>query len=115
MAKLKKVKNLKPTGYNVLIDLMEAEEKSKGGIILGKEERNREQMNMVVGQVVAFGPACYKNMESGVNSPEEWGVKVGDWVRFHTQCYTKVGTEENPSLVMILDHDIKGTVELKDE
>ena len=113
MAELKRVKSVTPTGYNVLIDMMEVKDTSDGGVYLGESTRSREQLAMTVGQVVAFGPACFRNMESGINSPEEWGVKVGDWVRFPTQCFTKTPTTECKTLVMILDHDIKATVELE--
>tara|TARA_R110000803_G_scaffold115793_5_gene184355 strand:- start:3134 stop:3484 length:351 start_codon:yes stop_codon:yes gene_type:complete len=115
MAERKSVKAFKPAGYHVLVDMMEAKDTSTGGVYIGESVRNREQMAMTVGQIVSFGPGCFKNMSSGINSPEDWGVKVGDWIRFPSQCYTKTPTTENKSLVTILDHDIKGTVELEED
>ncbi len=65
---------IKPLGDKVLIEVLEAEEKSRGGIILpdtAKEEKSE-------GKVVAVGPG--KTLESGkVQSPE---VKRGDRVIF---------------------------------
>ena len=65
---------IRPLGEKILVKLLEAEEKTKGGIILpdtAKEEKAE-------GQVVSVGPG--KTLESGKVQPPE--VKKGDRVIF---------------------------------
>ncbi len=65
---------IKPLGDRILVEMLEAEEKTKGGIILpdtAKEEKSE-------GKVIAAGPG--KTLESGKIQPLE--VKKGDRVLF---------------------------------
>lgn len=65
---------IKPLGDKILVEILEAEEKTKGGIILpdtAKEEKSE-------GKVIAVGPG--KVLESGKVQPLE--VKRGDKVIF---------------------------------
>ena len=65
---------IKPLGDKILVEVLEAEEKTKGGIILpdtAKEEKSE-------GKVVSVGPG--KVLESGKIQPLE--VKAGDKVIF---------------------------------
>ncbi len=65
---------VKPLGDKILVEILEAEEKTKGGIILpdtAKEEKSE-------GKVIAVGPG--KVLESGKVQPLE--VKKGDRVIF---------------------------------
>jgi chaperonin GroES len=65
---------IKPLGDKILVEVLEAEEKTKGGIILpdtAKEEKSE-------GKVVSVGPG--KVLESGKLQPLE--VKAGDKVIF---------------------------------
>ncbi len=102
---------IEPTGYHVLIELLEVKEESKGGIILASADVNAEQAAMPIGKILKFGNACYKNHDSGINSPEEWGVSVGDYVQFPSHVYMKVAGEKS-KLVYVLDYDIKAKVTL---
>ena len=65
---------IKPLGDKILVEVLEAEEKTKGGIIVpdtAKEEKTE-------GKVISVGPG--KTLESGkIQSPE---VKSGDRVIF---------------------------------
>ena len=65
---------IKPLGDKILVEVLEAEEKTKGGIILpdtAKEEKTE-------GKVVSVGPG--KVLESGKIQPLE--VKSGDRIIF---------------------------------
>ena len=65
---------IKPLGDKILVEILEAEEKTKGGIILpdtAKEEKTE-------GKVVAVGAG--KTLESGKVQPLE--VKTGDKIIF---------------------------------
>ena len=69
-----------PLGHHVLIEIVPAQFKSTGGIILTTEKENeREMKGRDLGRILAFGPTAYKGF-AGCESPEDWGVKVGDTV-----------------------------------
>ena len=61
--------NVKPLGDRVVIKMLEAEEKSKGGIFLPGQTKEEPQ----IAEVVAVGPG---EMQDGKNVPMQ--VKVGD-------------------------------------
>lgn len=73
--------NLKPFGDRVVVKAIEAEEKTKGGIILPDMAKEKPQE----GEVVAVGPG--RVLDSGIRLAPE--VKVGDRV-----IYTKYGGTE---------------------
>jgi chaperonin GroES len=69
-----KAMKIKPLGDKILVEILEAEEKTKGGIILpdtAKEEKSE-------GKVIAVGPG--KTLDSGKVQPLE--VKRGDRILF---------------------------------
>lgn len=72
---------LKPLGDRVVVKAIEAEEKTKGGIILPDMAKEKPQE----GEVVAVGPG--RVLDSGIRLAPE--VKVGDRV-----IYTKYGGNE---------------------
>tara|TARA_R110002012_G_scaffold317666_2_gene534538 strand:+ start:1005 stop:1490 length:486 start_codon:yes stop_codon:yes gene_type:complete len=69
----------KPTGWRVLILPYMGAERSKGGIILSDQTREREQLATVCGYVVAVGPDAYADQ---IKFPEGPWCKKGDWVIF---------------------------------
>ncbi len=104
-------KQIEPLGYHILIELLEVEEESQGGIILAAADVNREQAAMPIGKVLKIGPYCYKNHESGADSAKDWGFNEGDHVQFPSHTYMRVaGAKSN--LVFVLDYDIKARVTL---
>jgi co-chaperonin GroES (HSP10) len=103
--------NIEPVGYQILLELLEVEEESQGGIILQASEVNRQQDRMSVGKVLKLGPQCYKNHDSGANSAEDWGFSAGDYVQFPSHQYMRVAGEKS-NLVFVIDYDIKARVKL---
>ena len=74
----------KPCRYYVLIE-MEAVEETYGDskiVVATKNELNREQEGQAIGIIRSFGPTCFKGFE-GCESPEQWGVEVGDRIEFN--------------------------------
>ena len=69
----------KPTGWRILILPYLGAEKSKGGIILTDQSREREQLATVCGCVLATGPDAYGDANKFPDGP--WCQK-GDWVIF---------------------------------
>ena len=68
-----------PTGWRMLVLPFRMKEKTDGGIIMGTETIDRQQVASQCGNVLAMGPDCYKDKDRFENGP--W-CKVGDWVVF---------------------------------
>ncbi len=84
--------NLKPLADRVIVKPAEAEEKTKGGIILPDIAKEKP----IEGTVVAIGPG--KTAEDGkVVKPE---VKVGDKVLYGKYSGTEVTVEGEEYLIM---------------
>jgi len=72
---------LKPCGFQVLVEMEEVKNVSEGGIVLAtQQEHERETAGHDVGRVIEFGPIAYNGF--GCDSPEDWGVSIGDLVEF---------------------------------
>lgn len=105
---------IKPKGPWVLVEVTPVEKKSSGGIVLPEELIKKEHGGRDIGTIKEFGPSAYKNLD-GCNSPEEWGVKVGDFVEFR-RYDGKIprlaeDNEEMQNLRLILDRDIIAAME----
>ena len=66
---------LEPAGHRVLVRIEEADEVTKGGIIIAKTIADRETEANIFGTVVAVGKNAWKAFDSG----EPWAA-VGDRV-----------------------------------
>jgi co-chaperonin GroES (HSP10) len=74
-----------PLGYNVLVEIIPVQVLSAGGIIMSlDDEAERERKGRDIARVIAFGPIAYKGY-AGCETPEDWGVEVGDLVELSTR------------------------------
>jgi len=90
--------DIKPLGDRVLIKQLEAEGKTKGGIVLPDTAKEKPQE----GKVVAVGPG--KVLESGkVQEPE---VEVGDKVLYGKYSGTEVTTKSGEEYIIVKEEDI---------
>jgi len=67
-----------PTGWRMLLLPFKMKEKTKGGLILGQETLEKQQVASQCGLVLAMGPHCYDKEKF----PEGPWCKKGDWVVF---------------------------------
>ena len=67
----------RPTGWRILVLPFRMKEKTKGGIVLGSETIERQQVASQCGNVLAMGGSCYSDKD---RYPEGPWCKVGDWV-----------------------------------
>ena len=94
--------NLKPLGDRVIVKRLEAEEKTKGGIILPDSAKEKPKQ----GKIIAVGKG--RVVDGGkVVAPQ---VKVGDKVIFSSYAGTEVkfNTEE---FLMMREDDIHAIIE----
>ena len=67
-----------PTGWRMLLLPFKMKEKTKGGLILGQDTLEKQQVASQCGLVLAMGPHCYDKEKF----PEGPWCKKGDWVVF---------------------------------
>jgi chaperonin GroES len=89
--------NIQPLGDRILIKPLEAEEKTKGGILLPDTAKEKPQE----GKVVAVGKG--KVLESGKVEPLE--VKVGDIVLYGKYSGTEI-TKDGDEYLFVKEEDI---------
>jgi len=67
-----------PSGYRILIVMPKVDEKTKGGVLLPTDMKNREDVASIIGKVVEVGSDAYPANDSKF----EYGpwCKAGDWV-----------------------------------
>ena len=89
---------IKPLGDRVVIKPLEAENKTKGGILLPDTAKEKPQE----GKVVAVGKG--KVLDNGsVQAPE---VKVGDKVLYGKYSGNEITTKEGEELLIMREDDI---------
>ena len=90
--------NIQPLGDRIVIKQVEAESKTKGGILLPDTAKEKPQE----AKVVAVGKG--KTLENGSVKPLE--VKVGDKVLYGKCSGTEVTTKEGEELIILKEEDI---------
>ena len=89
---------IKPLGDRVVVKPLEAENKTKGGILLPDTAKEKPQE----GKVMAIGKG--KVLENGtVQAPE---VKVGDKVLYGKYSGNEITTKEGEELLIMREEDI---------
>ena len=94
--------NLKPLHDRVLVQRVEEEEKTKGGIIIPETAKEKP----IRGKVKAAGPG--KLTDDGKRM--EMSVKAGDMIMFNKYAGTEIQIEDEEHLVMRED-DILAIIE----
>ena len=89
---------IQPLGDRVLLKVLEAESKTKGGIVLPDTAKEKPQE----GEVVATGKG--KLNEDGKLKPLE--VKAGDRVLFAKYSGTEVTTKDGEEYLIVKEEDI---------
>ena len=97
----------KPTGWRMLVLPFRMKEKTDGGIIMGTETIDRQQVASQCGNVLAMGPDCYKDKNRFENGP--W-CKVGDWVVFARYAGSRIEIEGG-EVRLLNDDEILATVQ----
>ena len=93
---------IKPLGDRVLVKRVEAEEKTKGGIVLPDTAKEKPKE----GKVISVGPG--KTTEEGKNIP--LSVKEGDKILFSSYAGTDIEVEGKEYLIL-REEDILGIIE----
>jgi chaperonin GroES len=89
---------IKPLGDRIVVKVLEAETKSKGGILLPDTAKEKPQE----AKIVAVGKG--KVLENGTIAVPE--VKVGDKVIFGKYSGNEITTKEGEDLLILREEDI---------
>lgn len=89
---------IKPLGDRVVIQPLEAEAKTKGGILLPDTAKEKPQE----GKVIAVGKG--KILDSG--AVQQMEVKVGDKVLYGKYSGNEITTKEGEELLIMREEDI---------
>ncbi|MCM8781159.1 MAG: co-chaperone GroES [Candidatus Omnitrophica bacterium] len=89
---------IQPLGDYVVVRPLEAEEKTKGGIVLPDTAKEKPQQ----GEVIAVGKG--KLLENGNIQPPE--VKVGDKILYGKYSGTEFNTKDGEEFLIIKEEDI---------
>ena len=89
---------IKPLGDRIVIKPLEAEAKTKGGILLPDTAKEKPQE----GKVVAIGKG--KVLENGTTQAPE--VKVGDKVLYGKYSGNEITTKDGEELLIMREEDI---------
>ena len=96
-----------PTGWRMLVLPFRMNEKTKGGVLLGTETIDRQQVASQCGNVIAMGPDCYKDKNRFNDGP--W-CKLGDWVVFARYAGSRIEIEGG-EVRLLNDDEILATVQ----
>ena len=95
-----------PTGWRIIVLPFRMDEKTKGGILMGQDTLDKQQVASQCGNVLAMGPQCYKDKERYPDGP--W-CKVGDWVIFARYAGSRFKIEGG-EVRMLNDDEILATI-----
>ena len=95
-----------PTGWRILVLPFKINEKTKGGIIMGQDTIEKQQVASQCGNVLAMGPDCYRDKDRFTKGP--W-CKVGDWVMFARYAGSRIKIEGG-EVRLLNDDEILATI-----
>ena len=97
----------KPTGWRMLVLPFKMLERTKGGLYLGQETLERQQVASQVGLVLAMGPQCYADKE---RYPEGPWCKEKDWVMFARYAGSRIKIDGG-EMRLLNDDEVLATID----
>lgn len=99
----------KPTGWRLLLEPMQIEQVTKGGIVLPEESQQYAEAECSIGKVVRLGPDCYKAAK--FSAP--W-CREGDYVLHARHVGQKIQVRHpdggSKKYLLINDDDVRATI-----
>ena len=96
----------KPTGWRMIVLPFKMPEKTKGGLYIGQDTLERQQVASTCGLVLAQGPHCYDKEKF----PEGPWCKKGDWVVFARYAGSRIQIDGG-EVRILNDDEILATIE----
>lgn len=105
----KSTKLPRPLNWHILVRKKRPKEVSKGGIFLPDESQKNQAYLQHCAEVVALGPMCFTNKDTGEVWPNAPDVKPGDWLIIPQHTPLKI-TVEDEDYFLITDTSILASV-----
>ena len=96
----------KPTGWRMLVLPFKLPEKTKGGLFLGADTLERQQIASTCGLVLGMGAHCYDKDRY----PEGPWCKKGDWVIFARYAGSRIQIDGG-EVRLLNDDEVLATIE----
>ena len=96
----------KPTGWRLVVLPFKMKEKTKGGLIIGQDTLEKQQVGSTCGLVLAMGPQCYDKDKF----PEGPWCKKGDWIIFARYAGSRMNIDGG-EIRMLNDDEVLATIE----
>ena len=96
-----------PTGWRMLILPFKINEKTTGGLYLGQDTLERQQVGSTCGLILAMGPDCYGDKEKFPEGP--W-CKKGDWVIFARYAGSRIQIDGG-EVRLLNDDEVLATID----
>ena len=96
-----------PTGWRMLILPFKMNEKTKGGLYLGQDTLERQQVGSTCGLILAMGPDCYGDKEKFPEGP--W-CKKGDWIIFARYAGSRIQIDGG-EVRLLNDDEVLATID----
>ena len=96
----------KPTGWRLVVLPFKLPEKTKGGLFLGQDTLERQQVGSTCGLVLAMGPHCYDKDKF----PEGPWCKKGDWVIFAKYAGSRIQIDGG-EVRLLNDDEVLATID----
>jgi chaperonin GroES len=95
-----------PTGWRLLVLPFKMPEKTKGGLYLGQDTLERQQVGSTCGLVLEMGPHCYDKEKF----PEGAWCKKGDWVIFARYAGSRIQIDGG-EVRLLNDDEVLATID----
>ena len=96
----------KPTGWRLLVLPFKMPEKTKGGLYLGQDTLERQQVASTCGLVLEMGPHCYDKEKF----PEGPWCKKGNWVVFARYAGSRIQIDGG-EVRLLNDDEVLATID----
>jgi len=97
----------KPTGWRLLVLPFKMPEKTKGGLFLGQDTLERQQVASTCGLILETGPDIYNDKEKFPEGP--W-CKKGDWVIFARYAGSRIQIDGG-EVRLLNDDEVLATID----
>ena len=95
-----------PTGWRLVVLPFKMKEKTKGGIFLGQDTLERQQVGSNCGLVLAMGPHCYDKGKF----PEGPWCKKGEWIIFAKYAGSRIQIDGG-EVRLLNDDEVLATID----
>ena len=95
-----------PTGWRILILPFKMKEKTKGGLYLGQDTLEKQQIGSNCGMILKMGSQCYDKERY----PEGPWCKEGDWVIFARYAGSRIQIDGG-EVRLLNDDEVLATIE----